>query len=70
MNLIQMTYLNLKIFLIILLKKKNFETFHFDSGLRIYQTHHCWATPHRVDMLIIKLLLKRKMVITLLVKYK
>ena len=27
------------------IKEKNYEIHKFDSGLTIYQTHHCWATP-------------------------
>ena len=27
------------------IKGKNYEIHKFDSGLTIYQTHHCWATP-------------------------
>ena len=27
------------------IKEKNYEIYNFDSGLTIYQTHHCWATP-------------------------
>ena len=27
------------------IKEKNYEKHEFDTGLVIYQTHHCWATP-------------------------
>lgn len=27
------------------IKEKNYQIYKFDSGLTIYQTHHCWATP-------------------------
>ena len=39
-----MIYLNSIIFLIISLRKKILKH-NFDSGLTIFQTHHCWDTP-------------------------
>ena len=27
------------------LKEKNFKKYEFETGLNVYSTHHCWATP-------------------------
>ena len=52
------------------IKEKNFETHTFESGLRIYQTHHCWATPTPCGHVDDKTFVKKKNGYYFIGKYK